>query len=130
MIVVIDSGIWVSAFQFGGTPLAAIRTAFVKHRIAICDQIVQEVEAVMSRKFGWTSQDVHHILSEYLVDAVMITVTGKITGICRDTKDDMVLECALLSDAAMIVSGDQDILAIKAYEGISTVAAREFVAGG
>jgi hypothetical protein len=29
----------------------------------------------------------------------------------------------------MIVSGDQDILAIQFYEGISTVTAREFAAG-
>lgn len=29
MIVVIDAGVWISAFQFGGTPRAALQVAAI-----------------------------------------------------------------------------------------------------
>ena len=43
MIVVFDSGIWVSAMEFGGTPLEAVIRAIAQDRFAVCDQIEEEV---------------------------------------------------------------------------------------
>jgi hypothetical protein len=53
VIVVLDSGIWISAFQFGGAPQAAVDSVFSDHTIAICDQIIAEVRATLVRKFSW-----------------------------------------------------------------------------
>jgi hypothetical protein len=49
VIVVLDSGIWISAFQFGGAPQAAVDSVFSDHTIAICDQIIAEVRATLVR---------------------------------------------------------------------------------
>jgi len=49
VIVVLDSGIWISAFQFGGAPQAAVDSVFSDHTIAICDQITAEVRATLVR---------------------------------------------------------------------------------
>ena len=43
VIVVVDSGIWISGFHFGGTPLAALDQAFIYDQLAICDEIMTEI---------------------------------------------------------------------------------------
>ncbi len=58
MIVVFDSGIWVSAMEFGGTPLEAVIRAIAQDRFAVCDQIEQEVVRVLTHKFGWEAERV------------------------------------------------------------------------
>ena len=127
MIVVLDSGIWISAFQFGGTPQAALDSVFSDHTVAICDQIVAEVRATLIRKFSWKDEEVLAILTEYISDGIHVDVTGAVQGVCRDPKDDMVFECAIQADAQIIVSGDNDLLSVKTYRGIRVLTARQFL---
>ena len=127
MIVVLDSGIWISAFQFGGTPQAALDSVFSDQTVAICDQIVAEVRATLVRKFSWKDEEVLAILTEYISDGIRVEVKGAVQGACRDPKDDMVFECAVQSDAQIIVSGDNDLLSVKTYRGIRVLTARQFL---
>lgn len=127
MIVVLDSGIWISALQFGGTPQAALNSVFSDHTVAICDQIVAEVRATLVRKFSWKDEEVLAILKEYISDGTHVEVTGTLHGVCRDLKDDMVLECAVKSRAEIILSGDNDLLSVKTYSGIQVLTARQFL---
>jgi putative PIN family toxin of toxin-antitoxin system len=127
VIVVLDSGIWISAFQFGGTPQAALDSVFSDHTVAICDQIVAEVRATLVRKFSWKDEDVLAVLTEYTSDGMHVEVRGAVQGVCRDPKDDMVFECAVQSDARIIVSGDKDLLSVKTYRGIDVLTARQFL---
>ena len=46
--------------------------------------------------------------------------------ICCDPDDDKFINCAIDVKAIYIVSGDNDLLAIKNFEGIEIVTAREF----
>ncbi len=41
--------------------------------------------------------------------------------VSRDPDDDAVLACALAAKADLIVSGDQDLLVLQAFEGIPIV---------
>jgi putative PIN family toxin of toxin-antitoxin system len=45
----------------------------------------------------------------------MVQTGGNLNGFCRDPKDDMVLECALLAGAEIIVSGDKDLLTMNSF---------------
>lgn len=47
--------------------------------------------------------------------------------VCRDPDDDMFLDCAIAADAHLIVSGDDDLLAIGEYQGIPILTVREFL---
>jgi putative PIN family toxin of toxin-antitoxin system len=127
VIVVLDSGIWISAFQFGGTPQAALDSVFSNHTIAICDQIVAEVRATLVRKFSWKDEEVLAILKEYIRDGAHVEVTGTLHGVCRDPKDDMVFECAVKAHAEIILSGDNDLLSVKTYSGILVLTARQYL---
>lgn len=127
MSVVLDSGIWISGFHFGGVPLLALDEAFVSDRIVICQEIVLEISTVLVNKFRWSAGDVNSALAAYLADAHNVELKGAVKGVCRDPKDDMLFECAVLGGANLIVSGDNDVLDVRSYEGISVVTARQYL---
>jgi uncharacterized protein len=115
LIVVFDSGIWISALRFGGTPFMALDHVFRNHEIAYCDPIMVEVKDILGRKFDWTAARIRDALGDYISTSSNIAIAGKLHGICRDPKDDMVLECAMLASADLIVTGDRDLLVLESY---------------
>jgi len=127
VIVVLDSGIWISALHFGGTPRVALEKAFTSDRLAVCDQIQEEVTQVLRRKMGWEIRRIAGSLGIYLQDAVRVPFQGALRGVCRDSKDDMVFECAVNAGAGLIVSGDKDLLTVGSYRGIRAVTARDYL---
>jgi uncharacterized protein len=127
VIVVFDSGVWISAFHFGGIPLKAIQRAFIGEQIAYCDEILYEVADVLTRKFKWLSTEIESTLDEFLSEAICVTITGDIRGVCRDPKDDMIFECAVAASAKFIISGDQDLLVVGSFNGIEVLTPRKFL---
>lgn len=130
MIVVFDSGIWVSAMEFGGNPLEAVIRAIARDRFAVCDEIEEEVIRVLTRKFGWEPERVRADLAFYWLDALRVKLEGTVTGICRDPKDEPILECAERAKAECIVTGDHDLLSLASYHGIRIMTARDYVQAG
>jgi len=127
LILVFDSSVWVSALQFGGAPLEALDLATGQFRIALCVAILVEVHSILNGKFNWRVAAIDEVLAEYKPETIMVHVTGTAQGICRDPKDDMVFECAVVAGAELIVSGDKDLLAVKRYQGIRVLTPREFL---
>jgi putative PIN family toxin of toxin-antitoxin system len=127
LICVIDWSVWISGLQFGGSPLHALDSALDEHRIALCPAILYEVRTALSEKFQWSAARIRDLDSSYFANAIEVDVCGRLHGICRDPKDDMVLECAALANADAIVSGDKDLLALGEYEGIRILTPRAFI---
>ena len=127
MLITFDTGIYVSAMQFGGTPKEAIVLAVLMDTIVFCDQLVDEVVRVMQDKFERSSEETESRLASYLSEAICINVTGKVSGICRDPKDDFILECAQTGNADLIVTGDKDLLSLKLFNGIQIVTPRQYL---
>ena len=127
MSVVLDSGVWISGFHFRGIPLLALDVALVSDRIVICPDIVLEVSTVLTEKFGWSAADVNSALAAYLTQAIVVELKGEVKAVCRDPKDDMLFECALLGDAEYIVSGDKDVLDVGSYHNIRALTARQYL---
>ena len=127
MILVIDSGVWISALQFKGTPLLAAERSLRRHQVAFCESIPIEIRKTLAGKFGWTNPEVDEVFAFYLSEATEVYVPGDLHGVCRDPNDDMVFECAVLAGARVIIAGDKDLLAVGTYEGIRVLRPREFL---
>jgi putative PIN family toxin of toxin-antitoxin system len=127
VLITFDTGIYVSAMQFGGTPKEAIVLAVLMDTIVFCDQLADEVVRVMQNKFELSSEKTESRLASYLSEAICISVTGKVSGICRDPKDDFILECAQTGNADLIVTGDKDLLSLKLFNGIQIVTPRQYL---
>jgi len=120
MRLVLDTNVYISAYFWGGKPQLVIdRIIQGVDELYITDSIVEELAEVMSRpKFGVPDvliEDYIHAIREL---AVTVTVSGRIKDVCRDSEDDKILECAVVSDADFIISGDDDLLSMDNFQGI------------
>ena len=96
------------------------------------DPLLAELVDVLNRprsrdKYGLTPNDIETVVGLVLLRGEVILPTRRIT-ICRDPKDNMILEAAADGSANVIVSGDKDLLVLEAFEGIPIVTPVEFLA--
>lgn len=126
-MIVIDSGIWISAIEFGGTPSAAIELAVQIDDLAICTEIENEVLRILEEKFGRNRESIRSRIAPFWNSALRIQITGSVKGVCRDPGDDPILECAIKARANVLISGDKDLLSLKSYERVHILTAREFI---
>lgn len=126
MIVVFDSGIWVSAMEFGGTPLEAVVRAIAQDRFAVCDQIEEEVVRVLTSKFGWEDERVHVDLAFIGRRPCVWRSKGPLPASAAIPKTNR-FSNAPNAKAQCIVSGDHDLLSLTSYRGIRIMTARDYV---
>jgi len=110
--------------------MAALRTAYLHHTIATCDEIEAEVLRVLEAKFSWDRESAAPAMRMYLERGLRVRISGDLKNICRDANDDMVIECALIAQAQIIVSGDKDLLSLEMYSGIRVVSPAAYLMHG
>ena len=128
MKAVFDTNVLIAAFLTEGICAKLMVRA---HRrdfdLILCDGILQEFKRVLKKKFATSPHETFEaltILSEATRE--ILGQTDSITPICRDSDDDLILACARDAVADYIVTGDEDLLVLKNYEGISIVNPGEF----
>jgi len=127
---VIDTNVFVSAVIF---PLSktkeAVDKAVLGGIIVLSPPIVQELSETLSRtKFDKYLSLAARLsfLENILLQGVVMEATVEIKA-CRDATDDMFLELALTAQAACIITGDPDLLALHPFRGIPIINAVEFL---
>lgn len=95
------------------------------------EPLLTELVDVLNRprikeKYGLAPDDIETIVALILLRGEAVVPTRRIT-ICRDPEDNMFLEAAVDGGADIIVSGDDDLLQIEAFEGIPIVRPGEFL---
>jgi uncharacterized protein len=127
MNIVLDSGVWVSALEFGGVPADALVKARTLHQILFCMEIENEIVDTLQRKFGRAPERSRALLEPFLLGSRRIVVAGRLSGVCRDPKDDFILECAATGKADVIVTGDNDLLSLDPYGPIRILTPRQYL---
>jgi len=129
MKLVLDTNIFISSFFWGGNPRKIImRIIDGKDTLVVSNEILHEVFSVMTRpKFNVNRSQVIHFINSIEGIARRVTLLGIIQGVCRDSDDDKVLECAVLGDVDFIISGDNDLLSLKNFREIPIITASEYI---
>ncbi len=130
MIVVVDTNVWVSALEFGGTPAQALTRALTVDRLAISGFIEAEVVRVLVEKFGRERRALQVTLNELLETALRVGIDGAIRGACRDPNDDAILETAVAANANLLVAGDRDLLSLRSFRSVEIVNPAAYVRHG
>lgn len=107
--------------------MLAVDIGVVKSKIAICDEIAAEVRRTLTEKFSWTPTELEDDFDRLIFEALRVPIRGNIRGICRDPKEDMVLECAVNSNADLIVTGDRDLLVLQTYQRVRIITCRRYL---
>jgi putative PIN family toxin of toxin-antitoxin system len=129
LVVVFDTSVLYSAIGWGGKPGQCVQFAR-DGRIerVTCPEILNELGEKLALKLGFTTEQVIETVGSLQLILRPAAITGRMTGLCPDPKDDMVLECALTAQATHVVSGDKrHLLPLKTFRGIPIIQPAELV---
>ena len=115
IVALIDTNVWVSALiNPHGFP-AKTRDAWLagRYKIIVSKPSLEELEDVLHRpriqqRFGVTEAQAEELLLLITEKATPVEISGEL-HLCRDARDDMLLETAIVGGATHIVSRDEDI---------------------
>ena len=127
MRIVVDTNVIASAVYFGGKPYDLLKLIMEEKVSAIASkEIVDEYEEILARlqhKFPKLSKSIP--FQEIVGKLTVINVSSDI-HICRDPDDDKFISCAVDGRCIYIVSGDNDLLSLKDYDGIEIITVAQF----
>ena len=113
--ILIDTNVWVSAFLNPSGYPAKIITAWLedKIQIVISMPLLKEILDVLQRpriqkKYQYSAEEIKTYLDLIFQRTEKIEPAGNI-NLCRDTRDNIVLETALSGQAKYLVTRDDDI---------------------
>jgi putative PIN family toxin of toxin-antitoxin system len=132
--VVLDTNVVVSALLFGGGPAGRLRRAWQQGEVLplICTATATELIRVLAYpKFKLSADDRNELLADYLPMAEVVTLPDPLPPVpaCRDPYDLPFLHLAAAGRAAVLVSGDADLLALAPQVRWRILAPGEFTAG-
>ena len=95
------------------------------------EPLLAELAEVINRprirqKYGLGSEDIETVLALILLRGEPIDPTRRVE-ICRDPKDNMILQAAVAGQADMITSGDFDLLSLREFAGMPIISPAVFL---
>jgi uncharacterized protein len=131
LVVVVDTGVWVSGVFFRRGIPAAILRAWRDSRftIVVTSATLGELESKLREKaiqFGAPPTLPEEWIAYVRVFARMAPVTEDARGVCRDVDDDKFLDAAVSGGAQYVVSGDHDLQVLDKYQGVQILSPRDF----
>lgn len=127
MRLVLDTNVLVSAFLWQGLPGRLIELAIEKEvEVFTSRALVEELSEVLHRKklakpVAATGATAAQMVRDFRRLAHVVTARKLAQPASRDPDDDAVLACALAARADLIVSGDDDLLALQTFQDIPIV---------
>ncbi len=128
--VVIDNNALISRLLLPGSiPALAVRKAVETAQLLVSEPVLTELADVLARqKFDpyISIKDRQQFLRLLGRIAEMVPVTYTIRA-CRDPKDDKFLELAVNGCADLIMTGDNDLLALNPFRNIPIITPARFL---
>ena len=129
MRVVIDTNVLVSGAFFSGPPhkiLLACATGNLQLVLSL-DILAEYRRAGLRFLCTHSDVDFESLIGILLRNAVILDSPILRHPICRDPDDDKFIACALGGSAAVIISGDKDLLAVTNTIEVPIVTPRDFL---
>lgn len=131
MRVVIDTNVWISGLMLpGSVPGHIIRAASMSQITAVLSEpLLHELRLALQYRrirprIRLSDEELERYLAELRYVAEMVDIADSRAQVPRDRRDDIVLATYLMSGADFLLTGDDDLLSLRADYSILT--AREF----
>lgn len=118
MISVFDTNVWVSAALGSSSCRKTFDLARSSGKLARSEETFTELVITLEKprlQKYLSLQDKIDFLANYLLITERFEITTDRLSICRDSKDNMLLELAISCRATAIVTGDQDLLSLNPF---------------
>ena len=126
MKVVCDTNVFVAGLVAEGLCRDIVKRRLPTLELFSSPALLDELANKLREKFGLEPDDLP-ILAAYRQQVVMVRPALLPKPVCRDPDDDQVLAAAIAAQADLILTGDHDLLVLKAHRGIRIVSPRQFV---
>ncbi len=126
---VTDTNVLVSYLLTDSKPRQAVLKAMRKGRILISENLISELTGVLNRKKfdKYISLQIRRDFVRSLTEKGFFVYSDEKITVCRDPKDNMILELAVCGNASCIITGDQDLLSLVNFRKIPILTPDEFL---
>ena len=127
--VVFDTNVYFSAFTHPLGPPFRIWQRAVEGGFTLLASpaILREVAHVFRDVLQWQEDEIVAQLKLVAKVAEIISPTIRLEVIAEDPTDDRILECALVGEADLIVSGDRHLRKLRSFRNIGIVQPSDFL---
>jgi len=125
--IILDTNLWISFLITKDYSFLDNYIENGKARLFFSEELIQEFLTVAKRpklKKYFTDNDIEHLLHTFDNFGILIKVTSQIK-LCRDYKDNFLLNLAVDSKADYLATGDKDLLEIINIEKTKIITIRE-----
>jgi uncharacterized protein len=129
-LVVLDTNVIVSALLVPrGGPGRVLSEIEGRAILLASEPTLAEIREVLHRpKFEkLVSAEARDEFIERYAGAVRVVPVSSLIRICRDPRDDKLLELAIDGKANAVVTGDQDLLILNPFRGVQILSPRAFL---
>ena len=126
MIVVLDTNVIVAALVAKGLCHEVVVRGLGSCTVATSQPLLDELEHTLRSKFALGPAGMA-FLEQLRLRVRIVEALPLGSPACRDADDDVVLATAVAARAAVIVTGDQDLLVIGRFGDTDVVSPREFL---
>jgi putative PIN family toxin of toxin-antitoxin system len=124
--VFLDTNVLVAAFATRGLCADVLRQVLAVHELVTGEVVLMELQEVLSRKIGLPQQAIDNIVSLLRRHRIQPKPKKKPAVAVRDPDDLWILASALAARVDVLVTGDQDLLAVRDQAGILITDPRGF----
>jgi uncharacterized protein len=127
--VILDTNILISTLGWQGNPHKVLQKIIDKEVVLfISNKQFEELARVLDYpKFNFSEEKKARFKAIISAMATFAKPTTKLDIIKEDPSDNMILECALVSNADFIISGDEHLLGLANFKGAKIVSASYFM---
>jgi putative PIN family toxin of toxin-antitoxin system len=132
---VLDTNVLVSAILLpAGIPARILLAAFAAVFSCFASEvIVSEVLVTLGRdrvrrKYRLDPARISQVRTFLESRPVLVPITATVQGVASHPEDDLILATAVSAQADYLVTGDRQLLALGAFQGVQIVSPRDFLA--
>ena len=126
MKIVLDTNVLIAAFVSRGHCFDLLEHVARVHELLTSEYILAEFRAKLSEKFRVPAGMIEPALSLQRSRATVVEPAALPEPVCRDPDDDPVLATAISAAADVLVTGDAELPALRAHEGVAIISPSSF----
>ncbi len=126
MFVLLDSNVWLAALAHDGFCRRVVDASAALCTCVVTPFLCAEVREKLVTKFQRTQEQADELISRVVSVSLLRDDAGDISSPLRDPKDNPILASAVAYRCKFLVTGDDDLLKLKAFGGVGIISVRTF----